>query len=145
MRVDGARAGASGLITKGWKVFGGVTWLDARIVQAIAVGTQGMVPSNTPRASATLWTTEEFAPHWEIGGGMVFQSSRFLNNTDLIQAPGYVRWDGTLAYRQHDYDIRLNLFNLANRSYDDALIQSDGGRAVPGTGRSAMLTFSYHL
>jgi catecholate siderophore receptor len=145
VRVKGGRAGASGLLAPRWKLFAGYSYLDAEIIDAIAVGTQGMVPGNTPRHSATLWSTYEFAPHWEVGGGVVSLSSRFLNNTDTVQVPGYARWDATLAYRQRSYDIRLNLFNLTNKSYYDALIQSDGGRAVPGTGRGAMLSFSYHL
>ncbi|MEJ0064097.1 MAG: hypothetical protein WDM85_00695 [Caulobacteraceae bacterium] len=49
--------------------------------------------------------------------------------------PAYTRLDATLAYRQPHYEIRLNLFNLADERYYDSLIQSDGGRAVPGTGR----------
>ncbi|MBS0446637.1 MAG: TonB-dependent siderophore receptor [Proteobacteria bacterium] len=145
VRVNGARLGASGAIDKRWKVFGGYTWLAAEIVDAIAAGTQGMTPQNAPRGSATLWSTYEFMPHWEVGGGMLYQSSRYVNNTDTVQVGGYARWDATLAYRQRAYDIRLNLFNLTNKYYADALIQSDGGRSVPGTGRSAMLTFSYRI
>jgi catecholate siderophore receptor len=145
IRVRGARLGASGELTHDWKVFAGYSYLNAEIVDAIAAGTQGKQPANTPRNSATLWTTYGFAPHWEVGGGAVFQSSRYAANTDLVQVGSYTRFDGTLAYRQKDYDIRLNFFNLANKYYYDALIPSDGGRAVPGTGRSAMLTFSYHI
>jgi catecholate siderophore receptor len=70
-------------------------------------------------------------------------SSRFLNNTDLVSVPQYTRLDATLAYRQPHYEVRLNLFNLADERYYDSLIQSDGGRAVPGTGRTAMLSFTY--
>jgi catecholate siderophore receptor len=145
IRVRGARLGASGEIAEEWKVFAGYAFLDAEIVDAIAVGTQGKVPANTPRNSATLWTTWGFAPHWEVGGGSVYQSKRYANNTDTVQVGGYARWDATFAYRQRSYDVRLNVFNLFDRHYYDNLIQSDGGRAVPGTGRSAMLTFSYHL
>jgi catecholate siderophore receptor len=103
------------------------------------------VPLNTPRSSATLWTTCEFLPHVELGGGAVYQSRRYLNNTDLTQAGGYARWDGTLAYRQRTYDVRLNVFNLFDRHYTDAIIASDGGRGVPGTGRTGMVSFSYRL
>jgi catecholate siderophore receptor len=145
VRVNGLRLGASGAPTSRWKVFAGWVHLDARIIDAIAVGTQGKEPGNTPRDAATLWTTCEFAPHWEIGGGAVAMASRWLNNTNLVQAAGYTRWDGTLAYRRRDWDIRLNLFNLGNTAYYDALIQSDGGRAVPGTGRSAMLSVNWRL
>jgi len=145
IQVDGFRAGAAGRITPKWSVFAGYTYLDAQIVNGIAVGTTGKVPTNTPENAATLWTTYEFAPHWEIGGGTIYQSSRYLNNTNLVRVGGYSRWDGTLAYRQRDYDIRLNLFNLADKYYHDALIQSDGGRAVPGAGRTAMLSFLYRI
>jgi catecholate siderophore receptor len=145
IRVNGLRVGASGQLARGWKVFGGYTLLDAKIIDGIAVGTQGMVPLNTPKNSAALWSTYEFAPHWEVGGGATYQSSRFLNNTDLVSVGSYARWDATLAYRQRNYDIRLNVFNLTNKYYYDALIPSDGGRAVPGTGRSAMLSFAYHI
>jgi catecholate siderophore receptor len=145
VRVNGARIGAAGAITNHWKVFGGYAYLDAEIVDGIAVNTEGKVPGNTPRSSATLWTTYEFMPHWEIGGGAAYQASRYANNTNTVQVGSYARWDATLAYRQRTYDIRLNLFNLTNKYYYDALIQSDGGRSVPGTGRSAMLTFSYHI
>ncbi|MGN6528567.1 MAG: TonB-dependent receptor [Burkholderiaceae bacterium] len=145
VRVRGVRLGASGAPVKGWKIFAGYAWLDAEIVRAIAAGTQGMVPANTPRNSATLWTTWEFLPRFEVGGGAVYQSRRYMNNTNLTEVPGYARIDATLAYRRRDYDVRLNLFNLADRKWYDGIIQSDGGRAVPGTGRSAMLSLSYHL
>lgn len=143
IRVRGARLGLSGQITRRWQVFGGYTYLDAHIVKAIAPGTLGMVPSNTPKNTATAWTTYEFAPHWQVGGGAVYMSSRYLNNTDLVSVPGYVRWDATLAYRQMHYEVRLNLFNLAGAHYYENLIQSDGGRAVPGTGRTAMISLVY--
>ncbi len=145
VRVRGVRLGASGAPVKSWKIFAGYAYLDAEITKAIAVGTQGMVPLNTPRNSATLWTTWEFMPHFEAGGGAIFQSKRFLNNTDLTSVPAYTRLDATLAWRQRDYDVRLNVFNLANRGWYDGIIASDGGRAVPGTGRSAMISLSYHI
>ena len=140
IRVRGARLGVAGQITRRWQVFGGYTHLDAAIVKAVAPGTLGMVPVNTPANTVTAWTTYDVAPHWQIGGGAVYMSSRFLNNTDLVSVPGYVRWDATLAYRQMHYEVRLNLFNLFNEHYYEGLIQSDGGRAVPGTGRTAMIS-----
>jgi catecholate siderophore receptor len=140
IRVRGARLGVAGQITRGWQVFGGYTYLDASIVAAIAPGTLGMTPANTPRHTITAWTTYDIAPHWQLGGGAVYMSSRYLNNADLVSVPGYVRWDATLAYRRMHYEVRLNLFNLLDKHYYDNLIQSDGGRAVPGTGRTAMIS-----
>ena len=143
VRVRGERVGVTGAITDQWQVFGGYTHLDARIIDAVAPGTLGKVPTNTPEDSATLWSTYTVAKRWEFGGGFVYMGQRFANNTDLTQVGAYTRWDATLAYHQPRYDIRLNLFNLFDTRYYDALIQSDGGRAVPGTGRTAMISLVY--
>ena len=140
IRVNGLRLGATGKINRRWMIYGGYSHLDAKIVSAIAVGTKGMVPVNTPADSATVWTTYDAGHHIEIGGGAIYLSKRYLNNTDLVSVPGYTRLDATVAWRQAHYDIRLNLFNLLDARYYDALIPSDGGRAVPGTGRTAMIS-----
>ena len=140
IRAEGVRLGASGRITRHWQVFAGYTRLDARITSAIAAGTLGMVPANTAPDSATLWTTYDFKGGWQLGGGATYMGRRFLGNTDLVSVPGYARVDATIAWRRPRYDVRLNLFNLADARYYDALIQSDGGRAAPGAGRTAMLS-----
>jgi catecholate siderophore receptor len=144
VRVNGVRAGASGRITPKWQVYGAYTYLDAEITDA-ADGTKGNTPANTPKNTLNFWTTYEFIPHWQVGGGALYTSHRYAANTDAVQVAGYTRWDGTLAYIQPKYDVRLNLFNIFNKKYYDALIPSDGGRAVPGTGRTAMITVSYHI
>jgi catecholate siderophore receptor len=144
IRVQGVRLGVTGKVTRRWTVFGGYTHLEPKIIAAIAPGTQGMVPSNTAKDTATLWTTYELGHHIQIGGGAIYLSQRYLNNTDLVSAPGYTRWDATIAWRQPRYEVRLNLFNLFDAQYYDSLIQSDGGRAVPGTGRTAMVSLVYH-
>jgi len=145
VRVNGARAGVAGRVTDKLQVFGGYTHLDATIVDGIAPGTKGMVPANTPKDSASLWSTYAITPQWEVGAGATYSSSRFANNTDLVRVGAYTRWDGMIAYHQPKYDIRLNVFNLFNTNYYDALIPSDGGRAVPGLGRSATVSVAYRF
>ncbi|MBU6502337.1 MAG: TonB-dependent siderophore receptor [Burkholderiales bacterium] len=145
VRVNGARAGVAGHVTSKLQVFGGYTHLDALIVNGVAPGTNGMVPANTPRDSASLWSSYAIAPQWEVGAGATYSSSRFANNTDLVQVGSYTRWDAMVAYHQPRYDIRLNVYNLFDTSYYDALIPSDGGRAVPGLGRSAMVSVAYRF
>jgi catecholate siderophore receptor len=80
-----------------------------------------------------------------VGGGLTYLSPRYAANTNHVKVRGYTRWDATLAYRQPKYDIRLNLLNLTNTYYREALIQSDGGRAVPGIGRTVLVTGTYRL
>ncbi|WP_218190962.1 TonB-dependent receptor [Enhydrobacter aerosaccus] len=145
IRVKGARIGVAGRITEDWQVFGGYTYLDGRIINGIGSGTAGNVPLNTPRDSATLWSTYTFAKKYEIGGGPTYIGQRYANNTNTVTVPGFVRWDATAAYKLEKYDVRLNVFNIGNVLYYDQVIASDGGRAVPGSGLTAMLTFNVHL
>ncbi|VVD63043.1 TonB-dependent receptor [Pandoraea terrigena] len=143
VRIRGAQVSATGRITPNWQVMGGYMFLNSEVVQAND-GTQGNVLANTPRHSLTLWSTYTLG-HWEVGGGMKYMSMRYAANTNLIRVGGYTRWDATIAYRQPKYDIRLNLLNVFNKTYFDALVPSDGGRAAPGIGRTALLTGTYRF
>jgi catecholate siderophore receptor len=62
-----------------------------------------------------------------------------------VQVPDFARVDLTAAYRQPTYDLRLNVFNLLNTMYYEQVIASDGGRAVAGSGLTAMLTYTHRL
>ncbi len=145
VRVNGARAGIAGRLTDALQVFGAYTFLDGTIVDAIAPGTQGNVPANTPRNAASLWAVYTVTPEWELGGGATYVGSRYAANTNLVKVGSYTRIDAMLAYHQPHYDVRLNLFNLFDKHYYDALIPSDGGRAVPGMARTAMLSLNYRF
>ncbi|WP_027796687.1 TonB-dependent receptor [Paraburkholderia acidipaludis] len=144
VRVRGFQAGVSGHLTDKWQVFGGYTYMDGVVLQALD-GTQGNTLANTPRNTLTLWTTYEVAPHWEVGGGPTYMSARYAANTNYVSVGGYTRWDAMAEYEQKKWDVRLNLLNLTNKFYYDALIQSDGGRSVPGVGRTLLATFDYRL
>ncbi|QQJ99801.1 TonB-dependent siderophore receptor [Burkholderia ambifaria] len=144
VRVRGFQASVTGHITPKWQVFGSYTYMNGVILSA-RDGTQGKTLANTPRNTFTLWTTYAFTPHWEIGGGPTYMSGRYAANTDYVQVGGYTRWDATAAYHAKQWDLRLNLLNLTNKFYYDALIQSDGGRAVPGVGRTFLATLDYRF
>ena len=146
VRSRGVRAGATGRINKQWQIATNYTYLDAQVISASSIdATQGKIPVNTPKHTVTTWSTYDLTPTWQIGGGPTYMSQRYANATNTVQVGGYVRWDATVAYLQKDYDIRFNLFNLTNKMYYDALIQSDGGRSVPGSGRTAMLSLTYRM
>ncbi len=145
VQVKGVRAGITGRITEEWQVWGGYTYLDARIVNGIGANTTGMVPLNTPRDAATLWSTYTFDKKYEVGGGATYLGQRYANNTNSTVVPEFVRFDATAAFKQPTYDLRLNVFNLLNTTNYEQVIPSDGGRAVPGSGLTAMLTYVHHM
>lgn len=143
-RVDGFEVGASGQIAPNWQIFAGYTYLDGKIVslRETAGVRDGNVLPNTPEHSASLWTVYGFAPAWEIGGGVVYSAERFLNTANTSAIDGYVRLDATIAYKQKDYDFRLNLLNVSDEEYFEA---SSASRATPAKGRSAMATATYRF
>jgi len=142
IRVRGFEVGGVGRLTSNWQILAGYTFLDAQIVKASTLdGTQGKVPANTPRNSASVWTTYNLTKEWEIGTGVVYMSERYASNNNAVVVPDYIRWDATVAWHQPKYDIRLNLLNLTNRLNYESVIPSDRGRAVPSIDRTALLTY----
>ena len=144
IRVRGGEVGVAGHVTEQWQVFAGYTRLNADIVKA-SDGTQGNVPANTPKNSATLWTSVKLSTEWEVGGGATYLSQRFAANNNLVTVPGYARWDATVALHQPKYDVQFNVLNIGDKKYLDALIPSDGGRSVPGIGRTLLATVDYRF
>jgi catecholate siderophore receptor len=147
VRVQGARVGFAGRITPEWQVFGGYAYLDGRILSGVTggVSTDGNVPLNTPQDSANLWTTYTIKETYEIGGGVFYVGQRYANNNNTVVVPAYARVDLTAAYKQPTYDVRLNVYNLFDTVNYEQVIASDGGRAVPGAGTTAMLTLNYRM
>ncbi len=98
VRVRGFQASVAGRIARGWQVFGGYTFLDAEIVEASALdGTQGKVPANTPRNSASLWTSYDLTREWQVGTGLTYMSDRYTSNNNAVKVPYYLRWDAMIA------------------------------------------------
>ena len=145
IQVQGARVGFAGRILPEWQVFGGYAYLDGRILNGTAANTTGNVPLNTPKDTANLWTTYTINDTYEFGGGLFYMGQRYANNQNTVVVPAYTRFDLTAAYKQPKYEVRLNVYNLFNTMYYEGIMASDGGRAVPGAGTTAMLTLNYRL
>jgi catecholate siderophore receptor len=152
-RVQGFEAGIIGRITPAWQIMAGYTLLDGKVIKSIDrtgsgttaspyIYSEGKTLSNTPRHSASLWTTYSFLGNWEAGGGFVYSSDRYVNNFESALIEGYTRVDGTLAYKEKNYDIRLNLQNITNKAYFET---ASSGRATPVRGRAAIVSVAYRF
>ncbi|TCS70890.1 catecholate siderophore receptor [Sulfuritortus calidifontis] len=167
-RTDGIEFEAAGRINERWEVFAGLALMNAKILEVAVnrdgpdAGTdpdvadarlKGQKARNTPDYTFNLWTTYKLAGSWKLGGGVeakgkrlvyvpstqnansLFADGRFTPNT----APAYVRWDAMLAYEQKQYTVRLNVQNLFDKVYYDA-VYDNGGFTVPGIRRRLLLT-----
>ena len=141
-RSRGVELGAAGRVLTGWNVFAGFTYLDAKIlksndtqvVEGVTYSLQGKVPQNVPKYTATLWSTYDFLDKWQIGGGPTYVGSRFANNSNVNEVPGYIRWDATVAYNVSErIQCRLNAQNFTNSHFIESVHPS---HVVPGAGRT---------
>jgi catecholate siderophore receptor len=142
-------------MTDKWQVFSGIALMDAKILRE-APGAdpryRGMQARNTPDATFNLWTTYEFMPKWKVGGGVEMKGERYgyssnsafsPSNTLFIDgpntAPGYSRYDAMVSYEDKRWGVQLNVKNLFNKEYYDALYDN-GGFVVPGNKRTVIMT-----
>jgi len=169
-RTNGFEVEAAGRITEQWEVFAGLDLMDARIVEvaqnvnattgAITLANPayaGQVARNTPPYTFNLWTTYKVAAQWTVAGGVEAKGERYGVNPSGAgavptlngayhpnTAPAYVRWDAMLAYEINQWKVQLNLKNLFDTLYFDA-VYDNGGFTVPGTRRTATLTAEYRF
>ncbi|MEQ1597825.1 MAG: TonB-dependent receptor [Methylotenera sp.] len=122
---------------------------------------EGERPRNTPSATFNLWTTYKLLGNWKVGGGIeakgerygynpqqqasqtsvaggVFENGSFKPNT----LPGYARVDALVAYEAQRWAVRLNVKNLLDKKYYDALYDN-GAFSVPGNRRQAIVTTEF--
>lgn len=146
VRVQGLEFGISGRLTKRWSLYGGYALMESEILKSSTVTTYDGVPireqghplNNTPEQTASLSTTYELPWRLTIGTGVFFVDRRFSHNVERQSVPEYWLQDGFLTWKATDHmDLRFNLSNLWDKEYIDRV---GGGHAIPGAGRTAILT-----
>jgi catecholate siderophore receptor len=150
LRVRGLELGAVGLLAPGLQIFSGYTYQDGKVLKSTTVGTgldlgltqTGKMLQNVPKHHLTVWLTQELGGGWDIGGGLVHATKRYLNNFETAAVPGYTRLDASVGYKQKAYDLRLNLTNLADKLFYET---ASASRAIPANGRQLKLTANYRF
>jgi len=142
-RVDSIELGVSGRITDAWQVFGGYTYHTSEIVKSRNPAEVGRELSNTPAHSFSLWTTYQFPWNLQAGVGIQYVDERFINNTNTGTVDSYMLLEAMAAYAiTEKVDLRLNVYNITDEFYIDRL-HAGGAHAVPGAGRTAVLSTSF--
>ncbi|WP_338845711.1 TonB-dependent receptor [Massilia sp. W12] len=167
-RTDGLEFEVAGRLNEHWEIFGGVSLMRARILQvaeninastgAITYGNPeyvGKPARNTPSYSYNLWTTYDFRNGFTLGGGVEGKGKRAAVNPSGAgavptlngayhpnTAPAYTRVDLMASWQSGKWLTRLNIKNLANTLYYDA-VYDNGGFTVPGPRRTVALNVEY--
>jgi catecholate siderophore receptor len=143
-RVRGAEIGVAGQITEQWSIFGGYTYLDGRLIASSAnAAFIGHQIANTPTNSFSLTNTFTILPGLQVGGGVFYTGPRWTNVNYAGYVPGFWRYDLMASYRlDKNVEFQLNILNIADTKNFESV---SGGRAVPGVGRTAILTARIHF
>ncbi len=147
-RVDGFELGASGNITSRLSVFGGYTYLDARVLPTTNPVVAGGPFPNVAKNSFALLTTYRLFDSITVGGQAFYNSARYGGSTIASTAtlPGYWRFDATAkANITSKIELQINVLNLTNKTYYDAIYRSAAPFAYVAPGRSALATLRIKL
>ncbi len=162
-RVDGLALGAAGYITNAWAVYANYTFLDSEVVQGAADGSptdplKGRELTQTPRHSGNVWTSYNL-DRWTFGYGVTYQGSFYPNNNSeqvYRKTDAYWVHRAMVGFEVNDHlSLQLNLNNLLDEEYytsirnnltvTDGVVTAGNGWAIPGEGRSAVLTATYRF
>ncbi len=147
-RVLGIEVGASGYITSQFEVLASYTHLDDHISATNDAPAFGKRVPNIPTDSSSLWLTWEPGRTWKFGGGAIYMGQRYADTYNTAGVPGYVVLNGMVSYRVNPhFDLQLNINNIAGKLYYNGIYYTevDENHAVPGPGRTLLLTAKVHF
>jgi catecholate siderophore receptor len=145
-RVQGIELSATGRITDKWQVFAGYAYMDSEQIDGGPLGAvnDGNELPNTPKNSASLWTTYQVLPRLTVGGGAFYVDDVFGNVANTTMVESYVRYDAMAAYKlTKNIDLQLNVQNLTNETYYDKAFSTHFANQAPG--RTALLSTNFHF
>ncbi|HYH42053.1 MAG TPA: TonB-dependent receptor, partial [Burkholderiales bacterium] len=145
-RVEGIEFEATGALTRDWEIYSGIAFMNGEIVTGPAA-IQGNTPLGVAEVAANVWTIYRLGGGWEAGGGVRGQKGTWLTdqNQPGSQIPSYAIWDATIAYVQKQYEIRVNVYNLADKVYYIGGYNNSPNRVLPGAPLSAAVTVRYNF
>ena len=145
--VKGFEVGVAGNVSKSVQLFGGYTYLDAKLKDA---GFTAGKPSadngnrfpNTPKHSLSLWTNYQPITGLTLGLGGNYVAKQYGNTANTKWIPSYVRWDAMVSYAiNKNVTLQLNVQNLTDKLYFTKAYASHYAAIAPG--RSATLTAQF--
>lgn len=143
-RARGFEFGVSGNLTERIAVFGGYTYLDAELTESAsdpdAVGQQ---LANVPQHTASLLVNYAFSDRLGVGVQTTYRDKIFggslTPNAGFVDE--YVRFDAVARYAFNDnLQFRVNVQNVTDETYFDAIYRSGSPFAYIAPGRSAYAT-----
>lgn len=145
-RVRGIEIGAAGNVTEKLSLIGGASLLDAEVLESPS-GPGVMV--NTAETSGYIQAKYAVTDEWSVGStvtytGKIYGGTYSANRDTGLTIDNWTRVDLMSDYKINEAaTVRLNVLNVFDELYYDALYRSGTPFAFVAPGRSAVVTLDY--
>ncbi|WP_051884721.1 TonB-dependent siderophore receptor [Chryseobacterium luteum] len=147
-RSRGFEAEFTGYILPQWHIYGGYSYIDAKIINDANSDLLGKRKENTSKNSVNVWTRYNFSninalKDFGVGLGVLYQSSKIPWFTRSFELPAYTTLDAALYYTflKSKFQLSVNVNNITNTSY--WIGAQNYLRLFPGSPRNYLVTAAY--
>lgn len=148
VNVRGIELSAQANLTDGWKVIGGLTYLDAEVTKALGTWDAvavGKTPIQIPDLTASLWLDYTFhggqLEGLGLGAGVRFVGESWADRGNTLKVPDVALVDAAIRYDRDNWGVALNASNL----FDEDYVASCQGIGSCGYGAGRTLTLKAHV
>lgn len=147
-RNRGVEATIAGEVVRGVRVLGGASYIDAVLSKSVSAMLKGNKAIGVPEWQANLGAEWDvgFLPGLTLTGRMVYTAKTFVNATNTLKIPDWVRFDAGVRYAARIVSkpvmFRLNVENLFDKDYFGA---ATAGYLFIGTPRTINFSASIDL
>uniref|UniRef100_UPI002FDB88DB TonB-dependent receptor domain-containing protein n=1 Tax=Anaerospora hongkongensis TaxID=244830 RepID=UPI002FDB88DB len=142
---------AFGKVADNVRLFGGITYLRGEITNATAVATEGNTPGGVPKWLMNVgaeWDTP-WNPDLALSFRAVYTSSQYINNTNTVTIPSWVRYDLGAKYKtvinRTPVTFHASVENVFDRHYWSGVFSSTAGYVTLGAPRTFKLSATMQL
>ncbi len=124
VNVRGVELSAQANLDNGWKVLGGLTYLDAKVTRTIGTWDAtpvGNTPIQIPDLTASLWldyTVQSGALEGvSLGAGVRYVGESWADRANTLKVPASAVVDAAIRYDRDNWGVALNVANLFDNDY----------------------------
>ena len=147
-RVRGVEFGAQGKVTERWSVYGGLVVMETEVTKSSTPTFVGRELANIPKIQFNLLSKYQLTDSLSVGGQAIYASEvsggLFAVANEGNQIPAHWRFDLLSEYKFSDnFSAQLNVINITNELYYDALYRNATPFAFVAPGRAGYLTLNW--
>ncbi len=117
-RSNGFEWGATGSITKNWKIAGGYAYQDTFVTSATTAARAGAQAPQVPHNTFSIWNNYRILPKLGAGLGILNRSDMYAAIDNTVVLPTYTRADAAVFYSLTERTrLQVNVENLLDRKY----------------------------